>query len=350
MLDGLRPGNLNYSSSFTLFAGLVNNAEGSVLQLLRQVADLVCHLSESRSSTAASGIEQRLTYGLLVLEGPSQDSTAQLLRRFMDLPLHCQTLGRTAFHYSKLLSITSNETGHATVPVTRLHWMAHLRSMLHAAISNYVRELGLMPSHVVMMDMEMPCFNLNGLSTLLRNRELLQHWSVLCYPHHPKDARHDVDCNDGFFDDVFALVFEDGVWAYAVWNDQVGSVRNALLGQQTLEERLSSLEPGELHIVPVNSCFNGLAIYKYSLFQSCKYQQISADLLVRTPNMEPYIVWDRAYAGSTCEHIAFNLCLREQQNAKIGLVLYKTLANDYRPWYLNRTNWCARHPRDHVLC
>lgn len=71
---------------------------------------------------------------------------------------------------------------------------------------------------------------------------------------------------------------------------------------ETMDNTVENMPPGaDLQLLPVNSCFGGMTIYRRSVLGDCRYSY-------RYPD-PPYML--------DCEHVLFHQCLAEQNHARI---------------------------------
>ena len=111
----------------------------------------------------------------------------------------------------------------------------------------------------------------------------------------------------GWYRDVFATVFKSGAWAFPQElrknPNRVGFVAQPKLGIAT-------------PILPMQSCFGGLAIYDLKMFldPSCDY--VGTEVALTKEDLQAYAAHDNVL----CEHIPFHFCLTEKLAANIGLV------------------------------
>ena len=61
--------------------------------------------------------------------------------------------------------------------------------------------------------------------------------------------------------------------------------------------QIQKIFPVDSNLVPVLSCFGGMAFYKRELIKDCRYKSVSND----------------------CEHVAFHQCLKDKHKGKMFL-------------------------------
>ncbi|CAK0858462.1 unnamed protein product [Prorocentrum cordatum] len=276
----VQEGRRHASSLQIVFAGLIRNAESSVWRSYEMLKKIGVHFKD---------------YKFLIFENDSEDKTLQIMSYISSLD------PRYEFR-SERLSM-GDERG---LGKSRMARMATLRNFVH----NWVREF-VGRTHqwdlVAIYDFDLNAFGAQTFSphalfaALGRNETLHNDWDMLCAnsirhtPYVPQQhvwSPPDVGVGVGMYD---CFAYRD------LHNDSF----NGLDCGQTMSDVLFS----QYELVPVHSCFGGLALYRPERFLECQYD----------PD-----VYD-------CEHVVFHQCMR-QKGSEGRMFLDPLLTTSYDSW------------------
>lgn len=148
-------------------------------------------------------------------------------------------------------------------------------------------------------------------------------------------TKEDVVCANGYekwlftrhYYDTFALVFEDGTWAWPL----LTSIKSILfLLQHDFHKKITS-SAGNF---AVQSCFGGLTVYNPTAFfhPTCNYRLTSTS---PDPELTSTIARYSNDNGEACEHVILHMCLRHESrdeggtpSLKVGIQPDMMLARD----------------------
>ena len=208
--------------------------------------------------------------------------------------------------------------------------------------------------HVVLVDFDVFGLDTGGLLNTLRRLERppgapgkasppspphadAEHGGRPSLPHDQVLCAYSLDAAN-WYRDTFATVHEDGSWSHPLtWRRDNGRGDALKLA--------GSSQPRKGGVLPVRSCFGGVAVYPPGpvLDGACRYQHLANLQRAPTPGRGPaagsaqarptgapppfpaaaYIDRD----GRTCEHIGFHFCLSAEHRVGIGI------ADQLRVWY-----------------
>jgi len=233
----------------------------------------------------------------------------------------------------------------------RVDKIAAVRSAQRQSILKYVRQFGV--KFDVLFNIDLDLVQMGTLDSVLASL-------MRTYKGDGKTIR----CANGYqmvgdepnkhalYYDSFATIFEEGTWLY--WKgrrkyippktrkglrivprrDQT-ELLNYLTGNAVPEELKPWLwgEPQGL-IVPVQTCFGGMAFYPFKLWSEPKCDYVQERMNFSVPRIYKRI---KNEEGEVCEHVTMQLCLRDefqQRNQSVALVI-------------DGDNLCERGTEDH---
>jgi hypothetical protein len=270
-IDGdVRRGRQQAKSMRVIFAGLVRNAEGAVrssYEMLRRIG---------------VGFKD---YKFLVFENDSQDNTVKLLGDIANQDPRFEFRTKTFW--------MSQETG---LEKSRMQRMATLRNIVRDWVRDFVRST-YQWDLIVVYDFDLNAFGPHVLSPhsffgALGRRESMENgWDMLC----ANSLRH-VDNKP---------TTEVGMYDCFAFRD----LHNDSFNQPDCGYTLSKVLFSQYDLIPVHSCFGGLAMYRPGRFFECQYD----------PG-----VYD-------CEHVPFHKCMR-QKGSEGRMFMDPLLTTSYDKW------------------
>lgn len=297
--------------SRVVIAALARNVETKLPSILRQIQRLSNYFKETR---------------IIIAEGDSADDSAKVLNDWVQLDYKRRVLLNT----SGLMNAVESSGPFANSPLPREGRLSRARN----AIIDYLREHAQPPQqqedYVLVLDLDVMGFDLNGIVHSFGHHD---QWDGVCahgimmhgvyrdtYSLRIKEP-HDINTNHHWCGDDNAL--------YNITAEQKVSYRERLETSQRLARTVMNNSPdnsegivgvrgsptGSTYIrklLKVDSCYGGLAIYKYKPYTGCQY-----DYRQKEP---PYI--------TDCEHVLFNQCLAKGNDG------FKLRANfQMKLWY-----------------
>jgi hypothetical protein len=120
-----------------------------------------------------------------------------------------------------------------------------------------------------------------------------------------------ISFNRKFYYDIWSLRYER--FDVNVWN--FGSHSKTLRDLITADIVTMLDTKNDSHLYPVLSAFNGFAIYKYQVVDSCYYNGTNEEVFA------PYTSYNisRKSIYEDCEHVAFHKCMIRKNNARIRI-------------------------------
>jgi len=275
-----------------IFAGLVRNAESSVRESYKMLKRIA---------------EQFQDYRFLLFENDSSDKTVQAMALIAAMDPRYQ------FRTKRLLM--GDERG---LERSRMERMATLRNAVH----DWVREVVLQTHRwdlIVLYDFDLNQFGPNVLSphaffgALGRQETTENGWDMLC----ANSIRHlggQSTAGVGMYD---CFAYRD--------------LHNDSFNAPDCGYTLSTVLFSQYQLIPVHSCFGGLAMYKPDKFLECRYDPSVYD----------------------CEHVVFHQCMR-QKGSNGRMFMDPLLTTNYDTWtqlgcYSDAANAKALYKHDEAL-
>ena len=270
--------------------GLIRDGEQTLPHLLDQLQSFSCSF---RSAT------------FIFYESNSKDQTPLILADWQRQPNVCNDDNHTEISKIVLETLPFDMDGnHALTAFDRVERYAKYRNYLLRELREYSRSNP--PDFMMMVDLDIVAFDvmvtLQEMNHALNDRG----YSVMC--------GHGIHGSAAFYYDVFATVLSSGLWT------------RFSHFQIPVERRHLDHLVAAKRVLEVQSCFNGLAIYKYAVLREaeCKYVESESELRSDYPQfVDSYLVPFRQIKGQNamiCEHIPFHFCLSQHnENVKIAV-------------------------------
>lgn len=170
----------------------------------------------------------------------------------------------------------------------RTYRLMHGRNLLMQAIQNFVRVKRDDPENTYIMVMD-----LDGVNASPFNNKVFEY--VMTH-FHQWDA---VSFNRKRFYDIWSLRY--GIYDF---NAPYYKIGEASIIPQIEKDIVKDIEASSLAFFPVNSSFNGKAVYKYKYTLDCKYIGWDADEKEGSGKLD-------------CEHVAFHRCMKKKHGARV---------------------------------
>lgn len=299
-----------------VIAALARNVESKLPLILRQIERLSNYFRESR---------------IIIAEGDSTDETAKLLNEWIQLDSKHRVLLST----NGLMNAVESSGPFVNSPLPREGRLSKARN----TIIDYLQEhtppqQQQQEDFVLLLDLDVMGFDLNGIAHSFGHHD---QWDGVCahgimmhgvyrdtYSLRMKEP-HGINTNHHWCGDDIAL--------YNISAEQKVMYRQRLETSQRLARTVMNNSPENSvgivgvrgspaastyirKLLKVDSCYGGLAIYKYKPYLGCRYDYRQKDA--------PYI--------TDCEHVLFNQCLAKENNG------FKLMANpNMKLWYGHTT-------------
>ena len=217
-------------------------------------------------------------YKVVIFENDSKDGTKQNLYNWQDENLK--------------IKIISKDFNNQKRP--NIKFLANSRNFyLEEIEKNQYNDFDL----VMMIDMDMPKgYDIRAIQAPFAT---INSWDVSC--------SNGIGNLKGGMYDAFAFRTEEFPYPPAEWTSACSNKNNLLTACQNISyngrsiywnhivKQIQRIYPANDGLIEADSCFGGMALYKKKFLENCKYNSISDD----------------------CEHVIFNKCLKQKNNARI---------------------------------
>lgn len=269
-------------SSVTI-VGLARNAESKLVSVLKQVEGMGALFQSSRTVFA---------------EGDSTDNSKQILQDWTAR----STSNRTLLDVGNLQDLKEPDgTPFAGKTLPREGRIGTARNALIDAMRNGVAKNN-PTDFVIVVDLDILGWDFAGLAHSFGLRAKHMDWDVMC---------SNGILMHGVYRDTYAFrtadintnhhTAGDDHDKYGISDAQHILNRKALERSQQDARAIMSGSVSAGRVLQVDSCFGGMAIYKYNQFNACEYGY---------RHQEPPFLLD-------CEHVIFNKCIAEKFKARI---------------------------------